>query len=63
MKDPLTAHVLAEQAIAGPARSLLSAAVRTGLAFVVGSGIPLAIVLVAPDGWRVAATVTAVVVC
>ena len=59
-KDPLAAHVDAEHGLGPLPRSPLATAVPAGLAFAAGSGVPLVIVLVAPDAWRIPATFTAV---
>jgi VIT1/CCC1 family predicted Fe2+/Mn2+ transporter len=59
-KDPLAAHVEAEHGLGLEQGSPLATAVPAGLAFAAGSSVPLFIVLVAPDAWRVAATFTAV---
>jgi len=63
-KDPLAAHVEAEHGLGlGLGQpSPLATAVPAGLAFAAGSGVPLVIVLVAPDAWRIPATFTAVLV-
>ena len=61
--DALAAHVEAEHGLslraAGPTPLLV--AVTAGLAFALGSGVPLVTVLIAPDSWRVAVTFAAVV--
>ncbi len=61
--DALAAHVEAEHGLslraAGPTPLLV--AVTAGLAFALGSGVPLVTVLIAPDSWRVAVTFVAVV--
>ncbi len=61
--DALAAHVEAEHGLslraAGPTPLLV--AVTAGLAFALGSGVPLVTVLIAPDAWRVPVTFAAVV--
>ena len=59
-KDPLTAHVDVEQRLGAAQLSPLATAIPAGLAFAAGAGVPLVIVLVAPDAWRIPATFTAV---
>jgi VIT1/CCC1 family predicted Fe2+/Mn2+ transporter len=61
--DPLAAHIDAEHGLSlgvgqpGP----LITAVAGGVAFALGSGIPLLTVVLAPDAWRVAVTFVAVI--
>ena len=63
-KDALAAHVDAELGLTlsrdqpPPVVSALTA----GVAFAIGSGVPLLSVLIAPDAWRLAVTLVAVVV-
>jgi vacuolar iron transporter family protein len=63
-KDALAAHVDAEHglSLAVSQRSLLFSAVVAGLAFAMGSGIPLLTVLFAPDHLRIVVTFVVVAV-
>lgn len=61
--DALAAHADAEYGIALRDRPTAprTTAVLAGLAFAVGAGVPLLVILLAPPAWRSAATLVAVV--
>jgi VIT1/CCC1 family predicted Fe2+/Mn2+ transporter len=61
--DALAAHAEAEYGISPRDRpaSPWTVAVVAGLAFALGAGVPLLVILLAPPGWRSAATLLAVV--
>jgi VIT1/CCC1 family predicted Fe2+/Mn2+ transporter len=62
--DALAAHAEAEYGIVLRDRSAApgTTAVLAGLAFAVGAGVPLLVILLSPPAWRSAATILAVVV-
>lgn len=62
-KDALAAHVDAEHGLTlrATGRAPVVIALSAGLAFAVGSGVPLLAVLLAPDAWRAAVTFVAVI--
>ena len=63
-KDALAAHVDAELGLtlSQDQPPPVVTALTAGAAFAVGSGVPLLGVLIAPDAWRLAVTLVAVVV-
>jgi vacuolar iron transporter family protein len=62
--DALTAHAEAEYGIMLRDRPAApgTTAVLAGLAFAIGAGVPLLVILLSPPAWRSAATIVAVVV-
>ena len=64
-KDALAAHIEAEHSLtlSETGRAPVVIAMSAGLAFAVGSGVPLLAVLLAPDAWRAAVTFVAVIAC
>ena len=62
--DALAAHAEAEYGIVLRDRSAApgTTAVLAGLAFAIGAGVPLLVILLSPPAWRSAATILAVVV-